>query len=479
MNTYDDDPLYREPPRNLDAEQALLGAILVNNEAHDRVSGFLEPHHFFDPLHGAIYEAAAKLIAAGRQANPITLKTYFDGAEPVGPTPVPVYLGKLAANATTIINVRDYGRTIVDLWMRRQLILTGEDMVNAAYSSPVDFPPKEQIEEVERRLYALAENRSEGHVIAEPVAVRNEFARVFEAYRNPEAAKVGISTGLVDVDRKLGGGLQPSDLIILAGRPAMGKTALAGTILRSIEAPAVFFSLEMTAEQIARRMISAETGIPTDRLRSGDLSEAEASLLVRAEGTTMQRIEARGVILDQTGGISIANLATRARRLKRQVGIELVIVDYLQLVTTGSSRRDGRVQEVSEISGGLKALAKEMNVPVLALSQLSRNVENREDKRPHLADLRESGSIEQDADVVMFVFREEYYVRQQQPTNDAQRAARLAKLKEVGGKGEIIVGKHRHGATGTVDVHFDATTTLFSNLAHSGQAPSTVKGAHR
>jgi replicative DNA helicase len=469
MNTYEDDPLYREPPRNLDAEQALLGAILINSDAHGRVADILEPQHFSDPLHGAIYQAAAKLIADGRQATPITLKTFFDGAEPVREMPVPVYLGRLAINAATIINVHDYARTIVDLWTRRQLILTGEDMVNAAYNSPVDFPPKEQIEEVERRLYALAENRTMGHVIAEPVAVRDEFARVFEAYRNPEAAKVGISTGLADVDRKLGGGLQPSDLIILAGRPAMGKTALAGTILRSIDRPAVFFSLEMTAEQIARRMISAETGIPTDRLRSGDLSEAEASHLVRAERTMMDRIEARGVILDQTGGISIANLATRARRLKRQVGIELVIVDYLQLVTTGSSRRDGRVQEVSEISGGLKALAKELNVPVLALSQLSREVEKRQDKRPFLADLRESGSIEQDADVVMFVFREEYYVRQQQPSNDAERAARLAKLKECGGKGEIIIGKHRHGSTGTVDVHFDATTTLFSNLAGSQQ----------
>jgi len=470
MKAHDDDPLYREPPRNLDAEQALLGAILVNNDAHDRVAGVLEPAHFFDPLHQQIYETAAKLIAEGKRANPVTLKGYFESAEPISSTEtVPQYLGRLAANATTIINVRDYARTIVNLWTRRQLILTGEDMVNAAYNSLVDFPPKEQIEELERRLYALAENRGgEGHVIAEPVAVRNEFARVFEAYRNPEAAKVGISTGLADLDRKLGGGLQPSDLIILAGRPAMGKTALAGTILRSIDVPAVFFSLEMTADQIARRMISAETGIPTDRLRSGDLSEAEASLLARAEGTMMQRIEARGVILDQTGGISIANLATRSRRLKRQVGIELVIVDYLQLVTTGWSRRDGRVQEVSEISGGLKALAKELNVPVLALSQLSRNVENREDKRPLLADLRESGSIEQDADVVMFVYREEYYVRQQQPTNDAQRTARLAKLKECGGKGEILIGKHRHGSTGTVDVQFDAATTLFSNLARTG-----------
>jgi replicative DNA helicase len=457
----DDLKIARAAPRNLEAEQALLGAILVNNAAHERVSDVLRPEHFHDPLHGAIYGAIGDLIAAGKVVTPITLKTFFEGAEPIGNTPVPVYLGTLAANATTIINVRDYAHAIVDLATRRQLILVGEDMVNAAYDSPVDFSPKEQIEEAETRLFSLAEHGGDEQVMHEADAVRAEFARIFEAYRNPGSVHMGVPTGLVDLDKMLGGGLQRSDLVILAGRPSMGKTALAGTILRSIAVPAVFFSLEMTASQIARRMVSAETGIPTDRLRSGDLSEEESRRVARAETEMTQRIERRGIVLDQTGAIPIASLAARARRLKRRIGIELVIVDYLQLVK-GSSKRgaDGRTQEVSEISAALKTLAKDLDVPVLALSQLNRDVENRTDKRPHLADLRESGSIEQDADVVMFVFRDEYYVEREPPSPE-----RLAKLSACAGKGEIIIAKARHGSTGTVGVQFDGVSTLFSNLA--------------
>jgi replicative DNA helicase len=250
------DTPYRQPPHNLDAEQALLGAILVNNDTYDRVSGFLEPHHFFDQLHGAIFDAAAKQIAAGRRADPITLKPFFGNAEPVGDTPVPVYLGKLAANATTTRNVRDYARTIYDLATRRQLIVIGEDMVNAAYDSPVDFPPKEQIEEAEKRLYKLTDSGSEAHVVHEADAVAAEIDRALEVHRKG-AASIGLPTGLIDLDRGLGGGLQPSDLVVVAGRPGMGKMGLAGTILHHIKVPAALFSLEMTAGQIACRMISS------------------------------------------------------------------------------------------------------------------------------------------------------------------------------------------------------------------------------
>jgi replicative DNA helicase len=472
------DAPYRELPRSLEAEQALLGAILVNNDAYERVSGLLEPHQFYDQLHGAIFEAAAKLIAAGRRADPITLKPYFEGAEPVGTTTVPIYLGQIAANATTIINVRDYARTIVDLATRRSLITIGEDMVNAAYDSPVDFPPKEQIEEAEKRLYKLTDSRSEPHVVHEADAVAAEIDRALEAHRKG-AASIGLPTGLVDLDRRLGGGLQPSDLIVVAGRPGMGKTGLAGTVLHHIVVPAVFFSLEMTAAQIACRMISAETGIPAEQLRTGTFSAGKARELVEivaGEGSMMRRIRERGVILDQTGGISIANLATRARRLKRQHRIELIIVDYIQLMQA-TTKGGNRVAEVTEITTGLKALAKELNVPVLALSQLSRKVEERTDKRPHLADLRESGSIEQDADVVLFVYRDEYYLERERPNradDPKAYAERLAawelKKAQAAGKAEIVISKYRHGPTGTVEVHFDAATTLFSNLARSGQA---------
>ncbi|HEX5600459.1 MAG: replicative DNA helicase [Pseudomonadota bacterium] len=479
---------FRQPPHNIEAEQALLGAILINNEAMDRVAGFLEPHHFYDPLHQQIYEVAGKLIQAGKQATPITLRTFFENAEPIDDDlTVPQYLGRLAANATTIINAADYGRTIYDLAIRRALISIGEDLVNTAYDSPVDFPPEQQIEEAENRLYELAEKGKYGQGFLTFGQALTQAIEMANAAYQREGHLSGLSTGLVDLDAKLGG-LQNSDLIILAGRPSMGKTALATNIAynvakayraekqpdgteKVVDGGVVgFFSLEMSAEQLATRILSEQAEIPSEKIRRGMITEDEFRRLVRVS----QEMAQIPLFIDQTGGISVAQLAARARKLKRQHGLGLIVVDYLQLLT-GSSRRaaEGRVQEVSEITTSLKALAKELNVPILALSQLSRAVEQREDKRPQLADLRESGSIEQDADVVLFVFREEYYVERRKPSesNVEELLKWQQEMAAVHGKAEIIIGKQRHGPTGTVELAFEASYTRFSNLARDYQLP--------
>ncbi len=476
----------RGAPHNLDAEQALLGAILVNNEAHDRVSGFLDPHHFFDPLHQQIYETAAKLIASGKQATPVTLRTFFESTAPIEPgLTVPQYLGRLAANATTIINALDYGRTIHDLAIRRQLILIGEDMVNSAYDAPVDFPPDEQIEDVENRLFSLAETGKFGQgFMGFSSALTNAIEMANNAYQRAGGLS-GISTGLRDLDSKMGG-LQSSDLIILAGRPSMGKTALVTNIAFNVAknykverqtdgtdkvldgAVVGFFSLEMSAEQLATRILAEQAEVSSEKIRRGMINESEFKRLVQVS----QQMASLPLYIDQTGGISIAQLAARARRLKRQKGLGLLIVDYLQLLTGSKRTSEGRVQEVTEITTGLKALAKELAVPVIALSQLSRQVEQREDKRPQLSDLRESGSIEQDADVVMFVYREEYYIERTKPSEGtAEFQEWMAKMQMVSGKAEAIIGKQRHGPVGTVTLSFEGQYTRFGNLAQDQYLP--------
>ena len=476
----------RAAPHNTDAEQALLGAILINNEAHDRVSSFLDPHHFFDPLHQQIYETAAKLIASGKQATPVTLRTFFESTPPIEPgLTVPQYLGRLAANATTIINALDYGRTIHDLAIRRQLILIGEDMVNSAYDAPVDFPPDEQIEDVENRLFSLAETGKYGQgFMGFNVALTNAIDMANNAYQRAGGLS-GISTGLRDLDSKMGG-LQSSDLIILAGRPSMGKTALVTNIAFNVAknykverqsdgtdkvldgAVVGFFSLEMSSEQLATRILAEQAEISSEKIRRGMINETEFKRLVQVS----QQMASLPLYIDQTGGISIAQLAARARKLKRQRGLGLLIVDYLQLLTGSKRTGEGRVQEVSEITTGLKALAKELNVPIIALSQLSRQVEQREDKRPQLSDLRESGSIEQDADVVMFVFREEYYVERTKPSEGtAEFQEWMTKMQMVSGKAEAIIGKQRHGPVGTVTLSFEGQYTRFGNLAQDQYLP--------
>ena len=476
-------PVFRAPPHNVEAEQALLGAILVNNEAIDRVSSFLKPTHFYDALHGRIYEGASKLILGGKRATPITLKTFFQADEPVGELSVPQYLGRLAANATTIINAEDYGRTVYDLAIRRELIGIGEQMVNTAFDLPIDAPPAVQIEEAEQALFEIAETGKYGSGF-EPfsAALTDAIDMAANAYRR-DGGLSGLATGFTDLDHRMGG-LQPSDLIIVAGRPSMGKTALATNIAYHVAksykpgeelenaldgAVVGFFSLEMSAEQLATRIISEQAYIPSERIRRGRIDSDEFDRIVEVS----QELQTLPLYIDQTGGISVAQLAARARRLKRQRGIGLVVVDYLQLLS-GSSRRasEGRVQEVTEITTSLKALAKELHVPVLAVSQLSRQVEQREDKRPQLADLRESGSIEQDADVVMFVFREEYYVERRQPReNTEEHRTWQEEMNMVTGKAEVIIGKQRHGPTGTVMLQFTPEYTRFSNLASTERLP--------
>jgi replicative DNA helicase len=481
---------YRTAPHNIEAEQALLGAILVNNEAFYRVSDFLEPRHFFEPIHQNIYQLARDLIRAGKIATPVTLKTFLDANIDIGGLNVSQYLARLAAEATTIINAEDYGHTVYDLSIRRDLIQVGEDMVNLAYDAPVDFAPRSQIEDAERRLYELAETgRYDGGFQLFSNSLTTAIDMAAHAFQR-DGKLSGMATGLDDLDRMMGG-LQPSDLIILAGRPGMGKSALATNIGYNVAKAwqgevrpdghtvttnggiVGFFSLEMSAEQLATRIIAEQTGIPSNLIRRGGISEGDFER-IKDHSIELQNLK---FYVDETGGLSVAQLAARARRLKRQRGLDLLIVDYLQLLQ-GSTRRssENRVQEITEITTKLKALAKELNVPILALSQLSRQVESRDDKRPQLSDLRESGSIEQDADVVMFVFREEYYHQMRKPleNNREKFAEWLAEGEKVHGKAEVIIGKQRHGPTGTVELQFEGALTRFSSLAREDHLPERI-----
>ncbi len=479
----------RIAPHNAEAERQLLGAILINNETYYRVSDFLEPVHFFVEPHREIYEKTGQLIRAGKIASPITLKTFFPPEHRIADLTAAQYLLRLAADAASIINAEDYGRAIYDLAIRRNLIRIGEDMVNIAYDAPIDMPPLQQIDDAERRLFELAERgRSEAGFISFGDALVQTIEMAHAAYQR-EGRLSGISTGLRDLD-DLMGGLQPSDLIVLAGRPAMGKTSLATNIayniaeayqaeeqpdgtLKTVNGGVVgFFSLEMSAEQLATRIISEQTEISSSKIRRGDINELEFEKLVAAS----QTMQAVPLHVDQTGGISIGQLVARARRLKRQRGLDVLIVDYIQLLTGSTKTSGNRVQEITEITTGLKALAKELNVPIIALSQLSRQVESRDDKRPILSDLRESGSIEQDADVVMFVFREEYYLSKTMPDQDSPEfIAWQDKLERVKGKAEVIIAKQRHGPTGTVNLHFQGEFTRFSNLADPDRYPDRLE----
>src|SRR5438477_5357923 len=479
-------PAYRSAPHNIEAEQSLLGAILVNNDAFYRVSDFLEPKHYYEPLHQTIYETAGSLIRMGKVATPVTLKTFLPADADIGGMTVGQYLARLAAEATTIINAQDYGRTVYDMSLRRDLIRIGEDMVNVAFDAPVDFAPRTQIEDAERQLYELAESgRYDGGFQRFSQALTTAVDMAAKAFQR-DGSLSGIATGLRDLDTKMGG-LQSSDLIIVAGRPGMGKTALATNIayniakahrgetradghIATVDGGIVgFFSLEMSAEQLATRIIAERTGISSSHIRRGGITEADFET-IKDVSIELQTLP---FYVDETGGLSIAQLAARARRLKRQKGLDVLVIDYIQLLS-GSSRKanESRVQEVTEITTGLKALAKELNVPIVALSQLSRQVESRDDKRPQLSDLRESGSIEQDADVVLFVFREEYYLSNKEPRAGTPEYEKWQlDMSLVHGKAEVIIGKQRHGPTGSVELQFDAAVTRFGDLVPDNNLP--------
>jgi replicative DNA helicase len=473
-------PMPRIAPHNIEAEQALLGAILINNGALDRVSGFLDAGHFHDPVHAQIFETISALVKSGRSADPISLKATFRNASAISDEmSVAQYLGRLAANATTIINAADYGRTIVDLATRRALITIGEDLVNAAFDAPVDFPPAQQIEEAETRLHGLVQHgANEKPTWTLQDALAGAIADANAAYQRG-ADLAGLSTGIAALDAKVGG-MAPGDLIIIAGRPGMGKSALAATIALNCArpklpsassgeipppVPAAFYSMEMGAKQVAARILSTTANVPAWSMRTGRLQADDMRRMV-ASADSLAHVP---LVFDETGALTIGQLAARARRLKRQKGIGLIVVDYLQLMR-GAGRHGNRVGEITEITTGLKALAKELEVPVIALSQLNRQVESREDKRPQLSDLRESGSIEQDADIVMLVYREDYYVERQKPEEADPQAFRdwAARMRAANGKAEVVIAKHRHGPTGVVELSFDAKSTSFADAPDGG-----------
>jgi replicative DNA helicase len=485
----EDEKRYRLAPHNVEAEQALLGAILVNNEAFYRVSDFLAPEHFYEPIHREIYEVCGKIIRAGKTATPITAKTYLPDSL-IADVTMAQYLARLAAEATTVLNAADYGQAIYDLALRRSLIQIGEEMTATAYESDVELTAPKQIEEAEKQLFDLAEKgRYDGGFMGFSEALRDAIEMASEAYSR-DGTLSGTATGLSDLDRLMGG-LQRSDLIILAARPAMGKTSLATNIAfhvarswkgeitpdghrKTTDGGQVgFFSLEMSAEQLATRILAEQSGISSSDIRRGNIHESQFARLVETSNVMSQV----PLFIDDTGGLSVNQLAARARRLKRQKGLDLLIVDYLQLLS-GSSRKsnENRVQELTEITTTLKALAKELDIPIIALSQLSRQVENRDDKHPQLADLRESGSIEQDADVVLFVYREEYYLRNKEPKEGTpEHLAWQSEMETVHGRAEVIIGKQRHGPTGTVQLAFEANLTRFSNLARDQYLPERME----
>ena len=491
-NQREEDVTFRSLPHNDEAEQALLGALLVNNEKIHIVSGFLLAEHFYQPIHGRIYEAVLKLVERGQMANPVTLKHFFENDDALTDIGGAQYLARLAGSTVTIINAEDYARTVHDLALRRSLISLGEEVVNDAFDYKIDVPATDQIETAEQRLFNLAEaGQAEGGFRPLSDSLTGAITMMEGAYKGDSGVS-GISTGLSALDDLLGG-LHPSDLLILAGRPSMGKTALATNIAfqaalnyrvepdengedKRVDGAVVgFFSLEMSAEQLASRLLSEETGISSHRLRRGDISKDDFHKVVEAS----RRLAKAPFFIDDTPALSVAALRTRARRLLRTQKLSLIVVDYLQLVRpSGTTKNDNRVQEIGEITQGLKALAKDLNVPVLALSQLSRAVEQREDKRPQLSDLRESGSIEQDSDVVMFIFREEYYLERSEPIRRADEADERFieryerwknRLQEVAGIAELFIAKQRHGPIGGLKLQFTSETTKFSTLdSHHG-----------
>ncbi len=482
-------------PQNIEAEQALLGAILANNKAYEKVSEFLKPQHFADSTHAKIFEVISKLITRGHVADVITLKNYFEQEGTLNEVGGHKYLVKLADSATPLTNAEYYAQFIYDKYLRRELIATGFDIVNEASKEDIDSDAMEQIESAEKKLFELAnQGEHQGGFVDFGEALSISLSNIEEAYQK-EGKISGLPTALDALDNKTGG-LNNSDLIIIAARPAMGKTALATNIAYNVadymyhnknldpsKKGVAFFSLEMSADQLASRILSTVTQTNAHKMRTGELDNAEFTRIAAA----VRELENIPLYIDDTPGLNINSIRTRARRLKRNKGLGLIIIDYIQLIMgSGSKKTEGnRVQELSEISRGLKILAKELNLPVIALSQLNRGVEQRDDKRPLMSDLRESGSIEQDADSVMFIYRENYYLQNEEPQQKASETPEHlqkrheeweARVRATQNISEVIIGKNRHGSTGTIQLFWNGEFTQFGNLAKEEYLPDQIGG---
>ena len=462
---------FKELPNNIEAEQAVIGSILVTNEIFDEINLILSSNNFYDPIHQKIFSAIENLIFRGMLANPITLKSYFEDEK--DDLNVPDYLVKVTKFSTSIRQAIEYSKIIYDMFVRRELIKISENTIDTAKLNDLSTTGQDIIEDSEKLLYELAEKGSSySSLISFDKALRQTIDMASAAYKNEEGI-VGVPTGLRDLDDRLGG-LHKSDLIIIAGRPGMGKTALATNIAFNAaqklqdsgkeKASVAFFSLEMSSEQLSTRILAEQSKIKSNDIRRGRISDEQFDRFLE----TSKNISELPLYIDETPALTIAAMSNRARRIKRLHGLDLIIVDYIQLMRGGLNYKDGRVQEVSEITQGLKAIAKELSIPVVALSQLSRQVEQRDNKKPQLSDLRESGSIEQDADVVMFVYRESYYLENKEPKPaTVEHAEWQAKMNEVSNLAELIIGKQRHGPTGNVFLEFEAMFTKFKDTQNS------------
>ena len=459
----------KELPNNIESEQSVIGSILLNNEIFDEINLLITSKNFYDPMHQKIFAAIEKLIYSGMLANPITLKNYFENEK--DELNVPNYLVKITKFSTSSRQAIEYSKLIYDLYVKRELIKISENIIDTAKLNDLDNDGKSIIENFEKSLFDLAEKGSfSSSLVKFDEAMKMTIEMASSAYKNEEGI-VGVPTGLTDLDYRLGG-LHKSDLLIIAGRPSMGKTALATNIAFNAakkiqndgrKSTIAFFSLEMSSEQLSTRILAEQSRIKSNDIRTGKISEEQFDKFIE----TSKNISELPLYIDETPAISIAALSNRARRIKRLYGLDMVVVDYIQLMKA-SNFREGRVQEISEITQGLKALAKELSVPVLALSQLSRAVEHRDDKKPQLSDLRESGSIEQDADVVMFVYREAYYLQGKEPRPaTVEHAEWQAKMNDISHLAEIIIGKQRHGPTGNVMLEFEAMFTKFKDLQNN------------
>ncbi len=459
----------RQMPCNIEAEQAVIGSVLISNDIYDEINTILDSKKFFDPIHSKIFDVIEKLIAKGLLANPITLKNYFENNEGLKELGGQEYLIKITKFSTSAKQAIDYANIIHEMHVKRELIRISEGLLNDTTNKDTILSGEKIIESTEKSLFDLAER---GHFNRSFLKFENALKQTIEmatnAYQNEEGI-VGVPTGLKDLDARLGG-MHKQDLVIIAGRPSMGKTALATNIAfhaaqniqkKELKSSVAFFSLEMSSEQLSTRILSEQSKIRSNDIRRGKVAEKEFEQFIE----TSKNISDLPLYIDETPAITIASISNRARRIKRLFGLDLIVVDYIQLMKSGNSKMEGRVQEISEITQGLKALAKQLDVPVLALSQLSRQVEQRDDKKPQLSDLRESGSIEQDADVVMFVYREAYYLERKEPTpGSIEHAEWQQKMDEISNLAEIMIGKQRHGPTGNVKVEFEAMYTEFKDL---------------